>query len=140
MTTTVDPKDALDLKDARDPRRCRATSSTTGNPCGRWSIPGGTVCKHHGGAAGQVRRKAALRLLELVEPAIARLKEEMDTAEKSADRLRAADSILDRAGVVRGVAVDVDTARALLIRRLMELRGEPDVVEGVLVEADESGD
>jgi len=36
-----------------------------GSPCKRWSIRGGYVCPSHGGAAGQVRRAAERRLLEI---------------------------------------------------------------------------
>jgi hypothetical protein len=65
-----------------------------------------------------VKRSAQLRLLELIDPAIARLAHEMDKAARSADRQRAANSILDRAGVVRSTTPDADLARALLIDRL----------------------
>lgn len=75
----------------------------------------------HGGKTPQVQRKAALRLLELVDPAIATLAREMAQADKSSDRLRAANSILDRAGVVRKSEVTTTDARALLMRRLEEL-------------------
>lgn len=44
--------------------RCSATT-TAGNPCRRWAIAGGTVCPKHGGAAPQVRQKAAERVLEM---------------------------------------------------------------------------
>lgn len=111
------------------PSPCRATSKATGKPCGRTAEPGATVCRYHGGAAPQVKRKAALRLLELVDPAIATLAREMANADRSSDRQRAANSILDRAGVPRRVDVtDADAARALLIERLLALRdpaGEP---------------
>lgn len=46
-----------------DRRRCTARSKRTGNQCGRAPILGGNVCKHHGGAAPQVKAKAAERLL-----------------------------------------------------------------------------
>lgn len=44
--------------------RCTATSSRTGERCKRWPVRGATVCTSHGGAAGQVRRKAASRVAE----------------------------------------------------------------------------
>lgn len=44
------------------PRRCRARRKD-GQPCRCWAIRGGYVCRVHGGAAPQVRRKAAERLL-----------------------------------------------------------------------------
>lgn len=50
------------------PRRCVAKSSRTGKPCQRPPIAGGTVCRHHGGAAPQVKRKAEERLADLIDP------------------------------------------------------------------------
>lgn len=93
-----------------------------GNRCARRPIPGGTVCRMHGGAAPQVRRRANLRLLELVDPAIATLAREMTAADKSADRQRAANSILDRSGLGRTSKVEVDDAKQLLFDRIMALR------------------
>jgi hypothetical protein len=102
--------------------RCTATSRTTGDRCGAMAIAGGAVCRYHGGGASQVKRKAQLRLLELVEPAIATLAREMATAEKSADRQRAANSILDRAGMPRTQVVDAGAAKDLLMARISSMR------------------
>lgn len=96
-----------------------------GGPCGNPALPGAPVCHWHGGEAPQVKRKAALRLLALVDPAIATLAKEMTKAEKSADRQRAANSILDRAGVSRTPNQDAATARTLLVERLIALRDAP---------------
>lgn len=102
--------------------RCRA-HNRQGQQCGRPPVPGATVCSLHGGKAPQVRRAANLRLLELVDPAIATLAREMVSAPRSSDRQRAANSILDRAGIARTVSsTDAETARALLIQRLIDLR------------------
>jgi len=46
----------------RQARKCRARR-TDGQPCGNYAIIGGTVCRVHGGAAIQVRRKADERVL-----------------------------------------------------------------------------
>lgn len=43
---------------------CTATSKRTGKRCGRFPAPGATVCKWHGGAAKQVKAKAAKRQVE----------------------------------------------------------------------------
>lgn len=43
-------------------RRCRAQSKQTGEQCKAWAVPGGLVCKWHGGRAPQVQRKAAENL------------------------------------------------------------------------------
>src|SRR3546814_8416182 len=79
-------------------RRCTA-KNRAGERCGKAPIKGGTVCVTHGSSAPQVRRKATLRLLELVDPAIGTLAHEMVQADKSADRQRAATSLIDRAGL-----------------------------------------
>lgn len=107
------------------PRRQCTAKNRRGTRCEQAPIKGGTVCKTHGGSAPQVRRKAALRLQELIDPAIGVLAREMVTAEKSADRQRAANSVLDRAGVPRTATVlDGDSAKALLAERIMAMRGE----------------
>src|SRR5215203_1973044 len=41
--------------------QCAAVSKQTGRQCKAKAIPGGTVCRWHGGAAGQVKAKAAVR-------------------------------------------------------------------------------
>lgn len=46
----------------RQARRCRAHRKD-GQPCGCYAINGGRVCRIHGGAARQVRRKADERVL-----------------------------------------------------------------------------
>lgn len=106
-----------------EPVPCKATSKATGKQCGRTAVPGATVCTYHGGNAPQVKRKAALRLLELVDPAITTLAREMVQADKSSDRQRAANSILDRAGVPRATTTpDGEAARDLLVERLRQIR------------------
>lgn len=42
--------------------RCTATSKATGQPCGNLAIPGGTVCRFHGGSSKKVKAAAARRL------------------------------------------------------------------------------
>jgi len=111
-------------------KRLCSAKRTNGQPCGRPPIKGGTVCATHGGSAPQVRRKAALRLLELVDPAISTLAREMVQADKSADRQRAANSLLDRAGVPRtATVIDGESAKALLVERINALRDEADLPE-----------
>lgn len=86
-------------------------------------MKGQRVCLKHGGASPQAKRKAQLRLAELVSPAIATLAREMANADKSSDKQRAANSILDRAGVPRSVtSPDGEAARDLLLERLYQLR------------------
>jgi hypothetical protein len=112
-----------DGSDARPiTRQCTAKSQQSGKRCRRHAIKGGTVCATHGGRAPQVKERARIRLAALVDPAITTLAREMTTAQASSDRQRAANSILDRAGLSRGVAPEVELARALLIERLVSLK------------------
>lgn len=109
--------------------QCSAASKQTGNRCKNYAIRGGTVCKFHGGGSAVVRRKAALRLAALVDPAIATLGREMVKAEKSSDRIRAAAEVLDRGGFGRHATVtNVDEARDRLLYMLRAIRasGAPD--------------
>lgn len=102
-----------------DRRQCSARSKRSGQRCRKWAIAGGTVCPTHGGRAPQVKDRARLRLASLVEPAIATLGREMTQADKSADRQRAANSILDRAGHGRAVKVEQADAREMLLDLLI---------------------
>lgn len=45
--------------------RCTAKAKSTGERCRQPAIPGGTVCRFHGGACPQVQRKARERIIEL---------------------------------------------------------------------------
>lgn len=139
-----DPLEARNPMEAR--RRCTARARSTGERCGNRPIPGGMVCRFHGGGAPAVKQKAALRLAQLVDPAIGTLARVMVKAEKDADKLRAANSILDRAGISRGQNADAEVARALLLERLMELRAansaQPadaaeEILDAEVVEGDE---
>lgn len=90
-----DPKSAANPKSA--PPRCVATSKAKGVRCGRPPIPGGTVCRYHGGAAPQVKAKALERLMALQDPAVNTLEYLMD--QKSAfpsTAYAAARDVLDR--------------------------------------------
>ena len=122
----IDPMDAAKLAGAVDPEtgqpRCTA-HSRNGERCKQPPVPGATVCRFHGGSAPQVRKRAALRLMELIDPAIATLAREMVNATDSSDRQRAANSILDRAGVPRKQSISVEDARDLLTQKLLEMRG-----------------
>lgn len=90
------------------PVKCIAHSQVTGKRCGQWAIPGTTVCRWHGGRAGQTQRAAYLRttLAELLaadprDPRVALL-----------DAVHAADAIF-REDRVRIEAGDTLTAEEL---------------------------
>jgi len=81
--------------------QCKAKGKTSGKPCTQSAIKGGTVCRMHGGSAPQVREAAKLRLLAMVDPALAALHEIVADKDPVArqQRLGAARDILDRAGL-----------------------------------------
>jgi len=84
----------------QDPKasQCTATSKTTGDRCTRPAIPGGHVCRFHGGAAPQVKKLAAARLRAMVDPALGVLKFAMRQKNKDLrGALQAAKEVLDRA-------------------------------------------
>lgn len=106
-------------------QQCKAKAKQSGKRCRNPAIPGGVVCRVHGGSAPAVRRKAGLRLAELVNPALAQLARELinTTTGTPMSRLRAIENILDRAGYPRRAEVsgDPDAAREMLKARLWEL-------------------
>lgn len=108
--------------------RCTARARSTGERCGNRPIPGGTVCRFHGGGAPAVRRRARLRLAELVDPAIGTLARVMVKGARDQDKLRAAEAILDRAGFPRASRIEghvsVEESREMLLQRILELRAE----------------
>lgn len=136
-----DPMDLPDPEDdpfglteqvlARIPRpKCRATNRA-GNQCGRYAVPGGMVCNMHGGKAPQVRDKARLRLISMIEPALSVLSDVMaDKDAANADRIRAANSVLDRAGYARVAVLDVEAARDVLTERIITIMENDDTKPG----------
>lgn len=66
-----------------------------------------------------------VKLGDLVDPAIAVLAREMVQADKSADRQRAANSILDRAGLSRTISSpDSEASAELLKEKLIQLKAQ----------------
>lgn len=61
-----------------DADRCTATASSTGERCKQPAIPGGSVCRFHGGAAEQVQKKAQERLDEMADSVTADLQQRLD--------------------------------------------------------------
>jgi hypothetical protein len=87
----ADPMNRANPVDAK----CTATNRQ-GKRCGKWPIPGGMVCRMHGGAAPQVQAKADERLRALVHPAITRLAELIDQKEFPSVAIAAVKDALDR--------------------------------------------
>lgn len=93
-----------------------------GELCKSPAVTGMLVCRIHGASSRQSKNMRKLRLSELADPAIATLAREMAQADKSADRQRAANSILDRAGYGRHQTVSVDDAKDELYQRILEFK------------------
>jgi hypothetical protein len=90
-----------------DQTRCTARRRN-GTPCNNRPIRGGTVCRMHGGSAPQVKRAAQVRLDMAADRAAAVMVRIMeDDAAPTADRIRAAAQVLDRAGMRTGIDVNV---------------------------------
>lgn len=88
---------------------------TDGSPCRAPVVRGAKVCRAHGGSAGHVREAARLRLERLVEPAIGTMREMLLRGETHTVRLRAAEQILDRAGIVAKQEVAVDNQVSITV-------------------------
>jgi hypothetical protein len=78
--------------------QCKAHSSQSGKRCKRAAIAGATVCATHGGSAPQVRKAAALRVIALVDPALANLASDLKSKNPTI-RQKATFDVLDRAGL-----------------------------------------
>jgi hypothetical protein len=110
-------------------RQCTATSKQSGERCRRMVQLGYTVCFIHGARSRGAQEKAKLRLIALVEPALATVATIMATSDSDALRLRAAENVLDRGGLPRGVTISGDDARALLAEKLLAYRDKAGLPE-----------
>ena len=104
-------------------QKCAAHSKQSGQPCKRNAILGGTVCFWHGGAAPQVKRKAAERLEELRPMAIQYYDYLLNQKDYPSAGLGAANAVMDRndGRPAETIRMEVDTRDAQL-RRLDEGR------------------
>lgn len=75
---------------------CSARSKQTGKPCGRRAIPGGNVCRWHGGAAPQVKIAAMQRLQDFQDRAISRLFALAEDGNYPSTSYQAVRDVLDR--------------------------------------------
>jgi hypothetical protein len=73
------------------PSQCVARSKSSGSRCSKTAIPGGTVCRYHGGAAPQVRAAAANRLAVARDMALERLIEQLEPPESDLYRVEVKD-------------------------------------------------
>jgi hypothetical protein len=109
-------------ENSTDPRRCTAHSRQTGRRCKNASMPGGRVCRYHGGAAPQVERKAAERLRALEHPGIDVLARFLTPPEQATTLsaipqpstvLNAAKIVLDRTGHKPTDKLEIQTQQTL---------------------------
>lgn len=91
------------------PRRCTAHVVATGAPCPHWAVVGLAVCWHHGGAARQLRERAAERvaLAEMITNGARR-----HPLEVLADAAHGADSLMVKAAEGLGEPL---TAEAIVV-------------------------
>lgn len=131
-----------DLTDDQDvlpggQKRCTAQRTDKSGRCAKPAILGSNVCTHHGGSASQVVAKAKERLAEMAPAAVGTLGQLMVGRDREGRQVphavmkSAADSVLDRVGVPRRSAVEVnqhEEAQAGLVDALARLhalrRGE----------------
>ena len=91
--------------------RCTATSKQSGQRCKRRASPGALVCAMHGGAAPQVRAKAAKRLVE-------------HEAASTLERLGQAEPLADPISALLRLAGEIGAFRDILRERLADLHDE----------------
>lgn len=117
VTEETTPNGTTILRDERGRRLCSKTRSD-GEQCRGPAIRGGFVCKVHGGVLPSVKASARARLAQLIDPAIDVLAQDLD-AKDAIDRQRAANSILDRAGVPRSKDITITDAKEALLEKLL---------------------
>ena len=88
------PDDPMDLQHSMRVT-CKATNRK-GMRCRRSPIPGGVVCRFHGGSAPQVRAKALERLMQYQDRAINRLFGLVEQEQYPSTAYQAVRDVLDR--------------------------------------------
>lgn len=111
-----------------DDRRCTATSSQSGERCRRPPILGGTVCATHGGSAPQVRDAAHRRLLELVDPALVRLRDLLASVDERV-ALQACRLVLDRASIAPAEHEEIALTPEMVAQEIARLEAELGIQE-----------
>lgn len=102
---------ALVWKDGRAPAVLCGATRRDGTPCKRPPIQGATVCRAHGGAAPQVKRKAQERLLDGVPKMLRMLKELASNEDVPPQvRLAAIRDWLDRSGITNKIEIEVKSS------------------------------
>lgn len=77
-----------------DDQRCTATAKSTGEQCRQPAIPGGNVCRFHGGKAEQVENKAQERLDRMADSTTAAIQDQIEDLESEYERAEEPDAKL----------------------------------------------
>lgn len=88
--------------------RCSATSKGTGQQCQHNAIPGGTVCRVHGGASKVITKATMKKIAQLslqAQQAKYELSRKTDIVEATQDSMDVSAGILDRALMALSVAI-----------------------------------
>jgi hypothetical protein len=121
-------------KDAPDPYpgRCTATARSSGERCKMNATFGTHVCKVHGGRSPNTIEAVYQRLRATAPLALQVLIDLMMGAEDERVRLGAARDLLDRAGIVKHIAVDasVNGFEARVVN-IIRAAAEPDRIEDI---------
>jgi hypothetical protein len=95
--------------------QCTAMSKSSNQRCGKPAIPGGTVCRFHGGAAPQVKAAAVARMVEARDLALDRLIERIgpDSEEEAPVLLSIVDKLSSKIQLLSGEATERSESRHL---------------------------
>lgn len=113
--------------DVQGRRLCSATAKSTGRPCNAPAVTAATVCRLHGAGKGSPAREKAdyLLLLELIGPALWRLKDLIDSKETTGPVLLGAiREVLDRTAYTEHHMMTFDQIRPHLERLIAEAEDE----------------
>ena len=96
--------------------RCKATSTTSGERCKRWSIRGATVCASHGGRlpnvvehSAAVVEAARMDLMGLAGDAVEVIRNFLlEPGTTEAVRLKAAENVLNRTGIKEALEMRIE--------------------------------
>lgn len=123
--STQETASPMERRDGQNRRLCSA-HRTNGEECRAPAMRGQRVCRKHGGGTPQARRAARLRLADLIDVSVTTLARVITNPNaKDADRIRAAEAVLDRTGQPRGVKVEAissEEAKRQLLKALLRMR------------------
>lgn len=135
--------------------RCTGMSSTTGERCKKWSLRGSDKCTRHGAQLPNVREhadavveSARLRMFGLADEAVDVLEELLKPGTTEQVRLKAAENILNRAGIRDAIEIHVEHDNTSLVDditkklnvmrdRMRPAEPEEDIIDAEEIEVDE---